>query len=72
MCYFSFITISTVGYGDFSPRTVPGRFFIVFATVAGVSFFSVVSMQFVELQRIESSAFFVVLCSLYFFEQFAP
>mmetsp|Transcript_7239 Transcript_7239/g.8618 ORF Transcript_7239/g.8618 Transcript_7239/m.8618 type:complete len:1441 (+) Transcript_7239:158-4480(+) len=55
MCYFSFITISTVGYGDYSPTTIPGRFFILIATIGGVTFFSIVSMEFVELQRLESS-----------------
>jgi hypothetical protein len=55
MCYFSFITISTVGYGDYSPTTIPGRLFILVATIGGVTFFSIISMEFVELQRLESS-----------------
>ena len=55
MCYFAFITISTVGYGDYSPKTFLGRLFIFFATVGGVAFFSVVSIDFLELQRLEAS-----------------
>lgn len=37
MVYFTFMTISTVGYGDYSPTTVFSRTFIVFATLGGVS-----------------------------------
>lgn len=27
MCYFVTVTISTIGYGDFSPKTILGRSF---------------------------------------------
>ena len=40
MCYFTFITISTVGYGDYSPTTTLARIFIFFAVMGGVTFFS--------------------------------
>jgi hypothetical protein len=34
--YFSVITLSTVGYGDFSPATFGGRFFTIFYVLIGV------------------------------------
>lgn len=37
MIYFSFMTISTVGYGDFTPTTVLSRFFACVAIVGGVT-----------------------------------
>jgi len=55
MVYFTFITISTVGYGDFSPSTVPSRIFVVFAIFAGVSFFSYMSVNILELMAMEAS-----------------
>mmetsp|Transcript_64790 Transcript_64790/g.130298 ORF Transcript_64790/g.130298 Transcript_64790/m.130298 type:complete len:1130 (+) Transcript_64790:166-3555(+) len=55
MCYFTFITMSTVGYGDYSPTTIPGRMFIFVAVLGGVTFFSVASSEIIELQRLEST-----------------
>lgn len=40
MCYFVFVTISTVGYGDFTPTTVFSRLFIFVVIGGGVVFFS--------------------------------
>ena len=37
--YFSVVTISTVGYGDFSPETVAGKIFTVFYVVIGLGIF---------------------------------
>uniref|UniRef100_A0A7S4PV28 Ion transport domain-containing protein n=1 Tax=Alexandrium monilatum TaxID=311494 RepID=A0A7S4PV28_9DINO len=37
--YWMFTTISTVGYGDFSPTTAPSRIFIIFCILGGVAFF---------------------------------
>jgi voltage-gated potassium channel Kch len=34
--YFSVITLTTVGYGDFSPHTFAGRLFTIFYVLAGV------------------------------------
>ena len=41
--YFSFVTITTVGYGDFVPVTWLGRFFAVFIMIMGISVFGIVS-----------------------------
>ncbi len=34
--YFSVITLSTIGYGDFSPATVGGKLFTIFYIVIGI------------------------------------
>ena len=34
--YFSVVTISTVGYGDFSPQTVTGKLFTIFYIITGI------------------------------------
>ncbi len=37
--YFSVITISTIGYGDFSPKTDLGKLFTIFYVLAGLGLF---------------------------------
>lgn len=37
--YFAVITISTVGYGDFSPHTVAGKIFTIFYILVGLGLF---------------------------------
>ncbi|MFP7674577.1 potassium channel family protein [Marivita sp. S0852] len=37
--YFSVITIATVGYGDFSPQTVPGKVFTMVYVICGLGIF---------------------------------
>lgn len=37
--YFSVVTIATVGYGDFAPKTVIGKLFTVGYIVAGIGLF---------------------------------
>lgn len=37
--YFSVITIATVGYGDFSPQTVPGKVFTMVYLLIGLGLF---------------------------------
>lgn len=37
--YFSVITIATVGYGDFSPKTDVGKLFTVFYILLGIGLF---------------------------------
>jgi voltage-gated potassium channel len=34
--YFSVITLTTVGFGDFSPHTVAGRVFTIFYVIIGL------------------------------------
>jgi hypothetical protein len=55
MCYFVFITISTVGYGDFSPHTVLGRATVVVLILAGVAFFSVETAELLAINGAEAS-----------------
>ena len=55
MCYFVFITVSTVGYGDFTPRTVLGRAFTVLIILSGVAFFSVETSELLALSSSEAS-----------------
>lgn len=37
--YFSVVTISTVGFGDFSPETAAGKIFTMFYIVIGLGIF---------------------------------
>lgn len=37
--YFSFITLTTIGYGDFSPQTDSGKIFTMFFAAAGIGLF---------------------------------
>jgi len=53
MIYWIFTTISTVGYGDFSPTTIPSRFAICIFIVLGVIFFSSESSSLLELRTIQ-------------------
>tara|TARA_R110002050_G_scaffold180350_3_gene313948 strand:- start:655 stop:969 length:315 start_codon:yes stop_codon:yes gene_type:complete len=34
--YFSIITLTTIGYGDFSPQTAAGKWFTIFYIILGV------------------------------------
>ncbi len=37
--YFSVVTIATVGYGDFTPKTDAGKFFTIFYIFGGIGLF---------------------------------
>lgn len=53
--YFSFTTLSTVGFGDFVPRTNDERIVGIFILVFGVAIFSIIMGSFVEiLQKFKS------------------
>lgn len=53
--YFSTITLSTIGYGYFSPATDPGKLFTIFYIILGVgfilSFISTVHHHFEHLRK---------------------
>ena len=34
--YFSIITLTTIGYGDFSPQTTEGKMFTIFYIILGI------------------------------------
>lgn len=46
--YYVVVTLSTVGYGDYTPLTILGRLFVVFMIVVGVIIFSNSISQLVE------------------------
>lgn len=46
--YFSTMTIATVGYGDFVPRTSAGRMFTVFYVLVGIGLFVAAASSFAE------------------------
>ncbi len=52
--YFSVITLSTIGYGDFSPATEAGKLFTIFYILLGVgvilSFINTVHHHFEEVR----------------------
>lgn len=58
--YFSVITLTTVGYGDFSPQTTEGKLFTVFYIVLGVgiilSFINTVYNHYNEVRSKEKSS----------------
>jgi Ion channel. len=39
--YFSFTTLTTIGYGDFVPQTVIGKLFTVFYTIVGIGMMAI-------------------------------
>jgi hypothetical protein len=55
MCYFTLVTISTIGYGDFSPSTLLGRTFLLFVILVGVAFFSYETSELMALRALEAS-----------------
>lgn len=38
--YFSVVTISTIGYGDFAPQTTLGKLFTIFYVCSGMGLFA--------------------------------
>ena len=53
--YRTMTTVSTVGYGDFTPTTMLSRGFTMFAIVLGVVFFTVETAAIYNLQQLEAS-----------------
>lgn len=55
--YFSVITISTVGYGDFSPKTTAGKLFTIGYILCGLGLFvtvtAILASQMLKVTRTE-------------------
>jgi len=47
--YFSFTTLSTVGFGDFDPRSNVERLYMAFGMLLGVAIFSAILGKFIEM-----------------------
>lgn len=47
--YFSVMTVSTVGYGDFSPQTVAGKIFTIFYVLVGLGVFVTTASALAEV-----------------------
>lgn len=46
LIYFSFTTLSTVGFGDYNPRSDIERFYIAFGLLFGVMIFAVIMSEY--------------------------
>ena len=55
MAYMIMVTISTIGYGDYSPNTLLGRTFLLFVILGGVAFFSFETSELLSLRALEAS-----------------
>ena len=49
LVYYAFTTLSTVGFGDFSPRSDSERVFVSFILIFGVAIFSYIMGIFIEI-----------------------
>ena len=49
MVYYTFITISTVGYGDYSPTTILSRTLCIVGIVGGVTYFSYATVAILDI-----------------------
>jgi hypothetical protein len=49
MIYYAFTSLSTVGFGDFSPRSDAERLFIAVVLLMGVSIFSYIMGNLIEI-----------------------
>lgn len=56
--YFSAVTMTTIGYGDFSPETDIGKIFTIFFAFLGIGiafyFFTMIGRYFFVRQKIET------------------
>lgn len=49
LMYFSFTSLTTIGFGDFNPRSDYERLYISFGLLFGVAIFSYIMGQFIEI-----------------------
>ena len=49
MMYYAFTSLSTIGFGDFNPRSDLERIFVSFMLVSGVAIFSYIMGIFIEI-----------------------
>lgn len=49
LVYFIFTTLSTVGFGDFNPKSNVERFVLAFGMLLGVAIFSIIMGQFIDM-----------------------
>lgn len=53
--YFAIITLTTIGYGDFSPQTIGGKIFTMFYVLIGLgmilTFIQTVYVHFSEIKK---------------------
>ena len=49
MLYFSFTSLTTVGFGDFHPKSNFERIFIAFGLMFGVAIFSYIMGEFIQM-----------------------
>ena len=54
LLYFSFTSLTTVGFGDYNPRSDAERIFIAFGLLFGVAIFSYVMGQFIQVVELFS------------------
>lgn len=47
--YYAFTTLSTIGFGDFAPKSIVEKFIISFVLMLGVSVFSYIMGNFIEI-----------------------
>lgn len=55
MCYFIVVTIATIGYGDYSPKTLLGRTLLLVIVLGGVAFFTYEVNRLVSMRALQAS-----------------
>lgn len=51
--YFTVVTMATVGYGDFTPKTNTGKIYTIFLIVLGIATFTAFITQFAKRQGLK-------------------
>ena len=49
LCYYALTTLSTIGFGDFLPKSVPEKLMVTFIMISGVTVFSLIMNKFIEI-----------------------